>query len=217
MKDELELIRHNKDAEWKRHQKRKYARRLERKSNITFFITMGITAFVLIVRLFILDLNIVHGSSMYPTLKDKDLLLVEKYDITNINRYDIITIDTLDSNHEKVRIIKRVYGLPGETIEIHRDGSVYINGVRLPDEYQILHTVDIAMRQGNEEHVLNEVVYKEVLGSGQYYVLGDNRDASQDSRYYGPFDRDSIRGVVVCRIKPFTSIHDTEVINTKKG
>ena len=216
MNDELELWRHCKDAETKRRNKKALMLKAERKAYISFIIVMFITGLLFILRLCVVDINCVSGISMYPTLNDKDLLLVEKFDTTSINRYDIVTIDTVDKSGETMRIIKRVYGLPGEKIEIHMDGSVYINGVRLADEHQILDTVADSTGQDVTNQAADEIVYEAVLNIGQYYVLGDNRAVSQDSRYYGPFDRDDIKGVVVCRIYPFTGIYETEIVETEK-
>lgn len=204
--DELELWRHDRVAEYKRRQHNKACLKMERKSAMLFIISMAIMGIVFVLKLCCFDINCVSGLSMYPTLNDKDLLFVNKYDVTSIERYDIITLDALDSANNIIRIIKRVYGLPGETIEIYADGSVYINGVRLPDSYQILdetYTGD------------NMVVYKEVLGIGEYYVLGDNRSVSQDSRSYGPFVREAIKGVVIGRIYPFRGIVKTSIVGRK--
>lgn len=188
MKDDLELIRHGRDAEIKRREKRKLFIRTERKSYLWFFTVMGV---IFILKLCVLDIDKVSGLSMYPALDDKDLLLVGKYDTTNISRYDVVILRVKDESDKNINIVKRVYGLPGETVEIHSDGSVYINGVRLPDEHQILNN-----SSSNEDLV----EYKTVLQIGQYYVLGDNRDVSLDSRYYGPFSRNDIKGVLIKKL-----------------
>lgn len=191
MKDDLELIRHGRDAEIKRREKRKLFIRTERKSYLWFFTVMGVMGVIFILKLCVLDIDKVSGLSMYPALDDKDLLLVEKYDTTNISRYDVVILRVKDESDKNINIVKRVYGLPGETVEIHSDGSVYINGVRLPDEHQILNN-----SSSNEDLV----EYKTVLQIGQYYVLGDNRDVSLDSRYYGPFSRNDIKGVLIKKL-----------------
>ena len=191
MKDDLELIRHGRDAEIKRREKRKLFIRTERKSYLWFFTVMGVMGVIFILKLCVLDIDKVSGLSMYPALDDKDLLLVGKYDTTNISRYDVVILRVKDESDKNINIVKWVYGLPGETVEIHSDGSVYINGVRLPDEHQILNN-----SSSNEDLV----EYKTVLQIGQYYVLGDNRDVSLDSRYYGPFSRNDIKGVLIKKL-----------------
>lgn len=209
--DELELCRATMVAEQKRRKIRKEEQRQARKPYINFIFVMAIMSIVLILRVCVFDINRVSGLSMYPTLNDKDLLLVEKFDTSNINRYDIITLQLdkgISGNEKPCRIIKRVYGLPGETIAIHKDGRVYINGVRLPEEYQIL--------KGDDFLMSDEIEYEDTLGFGEYYVLGDNRDVSLDSRVYGPFTQDHITGVVSCRLKPLQAIATTQAVGKEK-
>lgn len=188
-------------AEIRRNEKVRELRE-ERKSYLSFFLVMFLTTMVLLCRLFIFDVNVVSGLSMYPTLDDKDLLIVEKYDTTNISRYDIVTAD-VEENGEVLTVIKRVYGLPGETVDVYSDGSIYINGHRLDDAYQILDD-DV-----KEEPVKISTV---TLNVGEYFVLGDNRGISLDSRAFGPINRENIRGVVMTRVKPFTSIDKTTIV-----
>lgn len=209
--DELELCRATMVAEQKRRKIRKEEQRQARKPYIHFIFVMAIMSIVLVLRVCVFDINRVSGLSMYPTLNDKDLLLVEKFDTSNINRYDIITLQLdkgISGNEKSCRIIKRVYGLPGETIAIHKDGRVYINGVRLPEEYQIL--------KGDNFPMSDEIEYEDTLGFGEYYVLGDNRDVSLDSRVYGPFTQDHITGVVSCRLKPLQAIATTQAVGKEK-
>lgn len=209
--DELELCRATMVAEQKRRKIRKEEQRQARRPYIHFIFVMAIMSIVLILRVCVFDINRVSGLSMYPTLNDKDLLLVEKFDTSNINRYDIITLQLdkgISGNEKPCRIIKRVYGLPGETIAIHKDGRVYINGVRLPEEYQIL--------KGDDFPMSDEIEYEDTLGFGEYYVLGDNRDVSLDSRVYGPFTQDHITGVVSCRLKPSQAIATTQAVGKEK-
>lgn len=209
--DELELCRATMVAEQKRRKIRNEEQRQARKPYIHFICVMTIMSIVLVLRVCVFDINRVSGLSMYPTLNDKDLLLVEKFDTSNINRYDIITLQLdkgISGNEKSCRIIKRVYGLPGETIAIHKDGRVYINGVCLPDEFQIL--------DDDNAPISNEIEYEDTLGFGEYYVLGDNRDISLDSRVYGPFTQDHITGVVSCRLKPLQAIATTQAVGKEK-
>lgn len=211
MNDELELCRASLVAEQKRQKIRKAEQKQERKPYIYFIIVMAIMSIILILRLCVFDINKVSGLSMYPTLNDKDLLLVEKFDTSSVNRYDIVTLQLdggISGDGKSCRIIKRVYGMPGETIQIHDDGRVYINGVCLPDEYQILDDKDAP--------ISDVVEYEYKLGIGEYYVLGDNRDVSLDSRVYGPFTQDHITGVVSCRIKPLQAIATTQIVGEEK-
>ena len=116
----------------------------------------------------------VMGSSMAPGLETGDRgisLLVTR---NNIERFDICVIESEKSSS---LLVKRVIGLPGETVE-YRDNKLYING-----EYV-------------EEDFLTDTVtadFSVVLGEDEYYCLGDNRRVSRDSRYYGPFTMEDIK------------------------
>lgn len=139
---------------------------------------------VVIIRSFVVTPIRVVGPSMDDTLKDGDILLLKKYD-KSYNRYDIVVI-----NYENERIIKRVIGLPGEEIEC-KNGKIYINGEIIDD----IHIKDV-----------NYDFTKEKIKEGYYFVLGDNRKVSNDSRYFGPVSKDKILGTVDIRLFPFNKI-----------
>lgn len=135
----------------------------------------------------------VSGSSMEPTLSDGDQLIVDKisYRFQDPQRYDIVVFPY---RYEKnTYYIKRIIGLPGETIQII-DGIVYINGQQLGEHY------------GNAV-MENAGTAKDpvVLGDDEYFVLGDNRNNSQDSRAanVGVIHRDELLGKAWVRIWPF--------------
>lgn len=137
----------------------------------------------------------VIGTSMTPTLADGDQLIVEKvsYYFSEPKRYDIIVFPYLEEPDK--HYIKRIIGLPGETVQII-DGYVYINGELLDEHY------------GNE--VMNNAGIASdpiVLGEDEYFVLGDNRNNSEDSRYaaVGNIKRSDIDGRAWVRIWPFDS------------
>lgn len=135
----------------------------------------------------------VSGSSMETTLSDGDQLIVDKisYRFREPKRYDIIVFPY--KYEENTYYIKRIIGMPGETIQIV-DGYVYINGEPLDEHY------------GNE--VMNKAGIAEeplTLGEDEYFVLGDNRNNSQDSRAanVGTIHREDIIGRAWIRIWPF--------------
>ena len=137
----------------------------------------------------------VIGTSMTPTLADGDQLIVEKvsYYFSEPKRYDIIVFPYPEEPDK--HYIKRIIGLPGETVQII-DGYVYINGELLDEHY------------GNE--VMNNAGIASdpiVLGEDEYFVLGDNRNNSEDSRYaaVGNIKRSDIDGRAWVRIWPFDS------------
>lgn len=134
----------------------------------------------------------VEGSSMEKNLHDGDEIIVEKvsYYFNDPERYDIIIFP-----HSKDEYyIKRIIGLPGEKIQI-KDGNVYIDGVQLWEQY------------GNEK-IENPGFAKEeiVLGNDEYFVLGDNRNSSSDSRNkdVGTIKRNIIMGKAWLRFYPFS-------------
>lgn len=156
---------------------------------------------VLLITQFVLQRNTVIGVSMSPTLEDHDEVFVEK--ITRlfpngIGRGDIVTADShhvLGERDETV-IIKRVIGLPGERVTI-RGGQVFIDGVLLEEPY---------LEEGlmTYEHVAEYAVVE--LGEDEYYLMGDNRTKSRDSRDIGPISRKDIEGRLLVRFYPLDKI-----------
>lgn len=142
---------------------------------------------VIILRTYIVSPIKVNGVSMEPTLVDKELMLLNKigYYVKGIKRFDIIVIKESDSY-----LIKRVIGLPDETIS-YENNNLYINGKRLEDVYGDSITSD----------------FKSIkLESDQYFVLGDNRQDSADSRVFGPVNKDQIKGKTNLIVYPFNKI-----------
>lgn len=145
---------------------------------------------------FVMQRTEVSGSSMNPTLWDKDSLLIEKvsYRFGDVNRYDIIVFPYRYGNEEY--FIKRVIGLPGETVRIDGDGNIYINDVILDENY------------GAEVIVDPGIAYTGItLGDDEYFVMGDNRNHSMDSRdpSVGNIKKSDILGRAFVRIYPFDS------------
>ena len=135
-------------------------------------------AIFLFVYVFLVQPHRVKGGSMLSNFSDGELLLTEKvsYYFSKPARGDVIVFEA--PNAHKVDFIKRIVGLPGETISIEND-SVKINGHKLSENYTNSPT------QGN---------LKITLDQNQYFVLGDNRNASSDSRSFGPINKSSFRG-----------------------
>lgn len=144
-------------------------------------------------RIFVYDINTVSGSSMYPTLSDKDVLITETGVLNDLQRFDIVTIDVHDEYKGDIRIIKRIIGLPGELVTVYTNGYVAINNEFLDDEYQI----------DCDSFESDNISYEVMLGDDEYFVLGDNRCNSADSRVYGAFSIDDIKGKVIYRVFPF--------------
>lgn len=140
----------------------------------TALISLGIFFFVYI---FLVQPHRVKGESMVPNFMDGELLLTEKisYRLYRPERGNVIVFQAPE---KKVDFIKRVIGLPGETVTI-ADGYVYINGEKIKEPY-ITQSTD-----GN---------LKITVGESEYFVLGDNRGASSDSRSFGTIKKKSIKG-----------------------
>lgn len=144
-----------------------------------------IVVVVVLIRTFIITPVRVDGDSMKNTLKNGDILLL--YKLGSINRFDIIVLDEEKDNE---KIIKRVIGLPGETVAIKK-GKIYVNDKVIDDEYAYGETSDYD---------------KVTLEDDEYFILGDNRLISKDSRYFGPIKKSEIKGKIVFRVFPFTKI-----------
>ena len=144
---------------------------------------------VVLIRSFIVTPVVVNGTSMYPTLKDKDIVLLKKFD-KNIERFDIIVF-----NYNNSRLIKRVIGLPGEHVK-YVNGILYINNEKIED-------VELDVETYN--FYLEDLGYDKIPDD-YYFVLGDNREVSQDSRIIGLVSKKDICGVGVFRIFPLNKI-----------
>jgi signal peptidase I len=154
----------------------------------------------LLLVVFVIQRNSVIGDSMVPNLHQNDQLLVEKISklFDGIHYGDIITIktDNLRDHEGGPNIIKRVIGLPGDTIEIRADG-VYRNDSKI-DESAYLPA-------GTTTEIRSMAFAKVTLADDEYYVMGDNRPISLDSRSFGPVPLNSIIGRVLIRFYPFAS------------
>lgn len=135
-----------------------------------------IILFVIIIRTYIATPIRVNGASMDPTLKTGETMILNKLamNVKGLKRWDIVVIK-LDNNNY---LIKRVIALPGETIK-YEAGILYINGAKMIDQYSLTETDD----------------FEEVkVAKDEYFVMGDNRAVSQDSRVIGPVKKNAIQG-----------------------
>lgn len=144
----------------------------------------------LVIHLFLAQATRVYGQSMEPTLHTNDRVIVEKitYRFRPPQRGDIVVVQI---NGRSQPLIKRIVGLPGETIAI-RNGQVYINGRPLQEPYLAQPT--------------HGYLPPTRIPPLSYFVLGDNRDSSNDSRSFGPVPRDAILGRAFLRYWPPSQI-----------
>ena len=140
---------------------------------------------VVLIRTFIITPAVVNGDSMKDTLLDNEVVLVNKLyvNVSDIKRFDIVVI-----NENGEHIVKRIIGLPGEKVE-YKNNKLFINDKEVNNELKFKDTEDF--------------VYEKVE-SDKYFVLGDNREISKDSRIIGTINKDDIIGKVSIVLFPFT-------------
>lgn len=164
-------------------------------------VIVGAIVLALVVKTFLLQAFFIPSLSMYPTLKEGDRVLVNKlsYRLHDVNRGDVIVFERPASETSSTipDLIKRVVGLPGESISFV-DGGVYIDGKRLEESYLSDGTVTTSSNAPNK--CTAEVPC--VVPAGQVWVMGDNRSDSKDSRYFGPIDQSTIVGRAFVTVWP---------------
>jgi signal peptidase I len=157
------------------------------------FVVAGAAAFLIV---YLGESISVLGYSMDPTLTHEDQVLVDKarYHFEEPERFDVIVFSTQAGEQN---LIKRIIGLPGETVQI-RDGRVYIDGKRLTEPFET-------------EKMLNAGLAGEgiLLGEDEYFVLGDNRNHSEDSRFQtvGNVSLEDIIGKIWLYVTNWDTIH----------
>jgi signal peptidase I len=163
--------------------------------------TIGLSAILAMgIRHFVAEARYIPSGSMLPTLQINDRLIVDKlmYRFSDPQRGDIVVFsptDALEKQNFKDAFIKRTIGLPGETVEV-KGGTVYINGTPLREQYL----------DEKPSYHYGPVTVPE----GQYLVLGDNRNNSYDSHYWGFVPRENIIGRAVIRFWPLNRIGDLD-------
>ena len=145
---------------------------------------------VILLRQFIVTPIQVVGTSMNPNLIDGELMLLNKitYRFNDIERFDIVVVD-----HDDDPIIKRVIGLPGEKVE-YKDNKLYINGEEIKENFKTNGDTD--------DYNIIESSHS-TIPKNMYFVVGDNRINSADSRIIGLIDKDMILGKANFVLFPF--------------
>ncbi len=150
-------------------------------------------AVALLIRRYGLSFTRIKGRSMLPTLRNKDVTLVLRlpYVFRAPRRQEVVICHYPGRYCRRCKwirqcFVKRVIGLPGDTVEM-ADGMIYVNGSPLPEPYL-----------ATNASCLRPAFPPRRLGTDEYFVLGDNRDHSNDSRAVGPLSRRQIVGRVAC-------------------
>lgn len=180
-------MKNNKDTKYTEEEIKEATKYAKRDMIMEYGPYIIIILFIILIRTFIATPVRVNGSSMFPTLHDKDTMILYKLTkkFKGINRFDIVVVE---SNGKY--IIKRVIGLPGESV-MYSDNKLYINGKVIEDNYSKSETE-------NFENV--------ILKDDEYFVMGDNREVSKDSRVIGPINVKNIKGKTNLVIFPFNKL-----------
>lgn len=168
-------------------------------------VIVGAVLLALVVKFFLLQAFYIPSPSMYPTLKNGDRVLVNKlsYRLHDVNRGDVVVFERPESEAASTipDLIKRVIGLPGDSVAFD-DGHVFINGTQLEEPYLppgVTTTADFA-----PNHCPLDAPC--LVPAGDVWVMGDNRNDSKDSRYFGPIPESSIVGRAFVVVWPLNRI-----------
>ncbi|EHI71004.1 signal peptidase I [Streptococcus ictaluri] len=173
-------------------------------------------------RLFLWQPVKVDGHSMDPTLADSERLLVLNH--AKIDRFDIVVAREFE-NGQKKDIVKRVVGMPGDKIA-YMDDTLYINGQKTAEPYLVKYLAEFKKDNLYDTYSYNRLFqqlaensaafttssdgktsFEVTVPKGQYYLLGDDRIVSRDSREVGPFQKEAIVGEVKARFWPIKKAH----------
>jgi signal peptidase I len=179
-------------------------------SSIREWVVVIATAILIatVLRTFVVQQFYIAGPSMEVTLNGDDRVLVNKlaYRFGEPSRGDVVVFDRITMNGDSVQhddLIKRVVGLPGETIEI-RDCAVLIDGVVIEEPWLVVDPEDAELDPGLR--CGTATLDPTLIGDGQVFLIGDNRPMSFDSRMFGAVSIDSIVGKAMVVIWPPTNV-----------
>lgn len=165
-------------------------------STVKYILVLSLVFFI--VHRFFFTPVMVDGDSMEPTLSDGDYLLLNKF--SDIDRFDVVVFPPPDN--QDTQYIKRVIGMPGDTVEYDED-TLYLNGEPVDQpflEEEGMVTDDSYFMTG--DFTLPTLLGEEVVPEGHYFLLGDNRLNSRDSRSFGFIEEEAIIGEVSLRYWP---------------
>ncbi|MCI0765569.1 signal peptidase I [Bacillus sp. TL12] len=164
----------------------------KKKEIISWVKTIGVTVGIaFIVRGILFTPSLVQGESMMPTLENNERVLVNKigFNIQGLERFDIIVFHGKEGHD----LVKRVIGLPGDTVEYKND-VLYVNGKAVDEPYLEDYKAEVPKGTLTPDFTLEQKTGKTKVPEGQVFVLGDNRQVSKDSRMFGFVSEDQIVG-----------------------
>lgn len=144
---------------------------------------------VVLLHLFVLQVSVVRGHSMQPSLEDGDRLVVDRlsYTFGDVARFDVVVMR--NPVNEAIDYVKRIVGVPGDRVRLEH-GELWVNGERVSEEFAPIHD--------------DATTPETVVPRGQFFVLGDNRPISCDSREFGFVDGALLKGKVRVRFWPLS-------------
>lgn len=187
------------------------------KKKIISIVSIALTVILLVVSCLLLYQRVVFfnaivvGSSMETTLHEGQICAVKKAKyVSSFSRGDIIVFNRDTGSTDEYEVIKRIIGLPGDKIKLE-DNKVYINDNIYEESY---------LTDENHLNITNKGTYSNfnyVLGDDEYYVMGDNRKNSYDSRYYGPINKSDIVGRLTLVYAEGECVNSCDEIKNKKS
>ncbi len=149
----------------------------------------SVILFVVLLRSFVITPALVDGDSMEPTLSNRNVILLNKFDykFNDINRFDVVVV-----KYGERKLVKRIIGLPGEHVE-YKDNNLYVDGFLVSENF--------SHDESTADFKLETLGYITIPGD-KYFVVGDNRNNSTDSRTVGLIDKNQIMGSVSFRLFP---------------
>jgi len=172
-------------------------------------ILMAVLLCTVVLRTYVVQSFYIPSGSMLPTLQVGDRIIVNKmsYRIHDVHRGDIVVFARPPLEDQAYSdLVKRVIGMPGETIS-SRNGAVYINGTRLNEPWLPPGpTSDTGALPGGDAHPQFDLPGPVKIPAGEYFVMGDDRTDSEDSRFFGPIAKSLIVGRAVAVVWPFSHI-----------
>ena len=171
-------------------------------------ILVAVLACTVLLRTYVVQSFYIPSPSMVPTLDVGDRIMVNKlsYDLHGVHRGDIVVFKRPPLEQQDFPdLVKRVIGLPGESIST-QNGHVYINGKILPEPWLPQASSSYTGALPSDPHQQFNMPGPVVIPAGEYFVMGDNRTDSEDSRFFGPIPKSLIVGRAMAVVWPLSRI-----------